>query len=270
MRKRIVISVFFVIVFITLAFLLSHILTSEQDAEPQNVSITEADRLDEYLSREEYPENVVTSLEYLIKGDLSKGDFDDLDEQLRKLSESYRNTSDQSSETNETIDSYRADIAYYEMIKGAEQPLDNWYFKNPDVLAAAVAYAPVSVKYKALLNRDSALLPPAGADINLRESGLTNEEKRILLEEINNQRTKAAQFTMIDAYDMTIATYACRFYAVMDSDSFLYQPYAVLVLEDENFDVTAALADFIIENDSDSDLDAMFTAPVRTDGGVLQ
>ena len=255
----------FVIILAILSGLLAHIFSLSQKDDEQVQLITAESRLEEYLNREEYPANVAASIATVVRGNLSKGNFEELDEQLKEWEKEYRNTDDQSDETSEIIDGYRADIAYYKALRGTGQPLDTWYFKNADVLAATVAYEPVSVKYKAFINRDSALLPAARTDINLHESELSNQEKKKLLNRINNQRTDSAKFSRIEAYDMTIFNYSCRLFAVTDSASFLYQPYALIVLDETNFDVTAALADSIKENDDTADLDAIFAAPSRTD-----
>ena len=237
----------------------------QQEQTPTSSTLQE--REEEYESREEMPATTMESLPDMIRDHLSSGQFQELDARLKDLAETYKDNADQSDDESIVTDGYRADITYYlSMLSG--EALDYWAFQNPDVLAAAVAYAPVSVKYKAFISRGSALMSPANGNINLRESDLSAEEQAGILEDINRLRTEQGRFLSIKAYDMSMFGYTCRFIAVRDA-SYYYQPYSVTVL-DEPYDITCDLADAIIQGNPTASLDSMFAAPSRTDPDAVE
>jgi hypothetical protein len=223
--------------------------------------ITQEQYDEEYQNRKELPNETVESLESLIVGQLSAGNFAELDMQLKDWSENYKDNADQSNDESIVIDNYRADISYYKSMQDKDA-LSFWYFYNPETLAAAVAYSPISIKYKAFINRDSAVLPPANENILLHKVEMSLDEYRELLDTINRQRTEAAQYQSVVAYDMNILGYSCRLIEVRDTISYCYQPYA-LIVNDPTYFIKASFIDNIFLQDEDTDIDAMFAAPIQ-------
>ena len=221
--------------------------------------ITQEQQNEEYQNREEFPIDAINSLDSVIVGQLSAGNFTELDLQLKNWSETYKDSEDQSNDESIIINNYRADIAYGLSILN-NKALESWYFYNPETLAAVVAYSPISVKYKAFINRDSNVLPPAKANIVLHRVDLSAEQYRELLNAINMQRTDNAQFLSVDVFDMNILGYSCRLIEVRDTTTYCYQPYA-LIVNDSLYDITANFVEHIVNDNPEADLDSMFAAP---------
>lgn len=215
----------------------------------------------EYESRDELPDEVQETLEAAVNGLLSDGKFTELDSKLKELGETYKDNSDQSNDEKILIDNYRADIALY-LSLDKNKALDNWYFNSPETLAAAVAYSPVSVKYKAFINLDSSVLPPATENILLRKAEYTSEQYKEILNNINEQRTEDAKFLSVTVYNMKILDYSCQLIEVRDRQSYAYQPYA-LIVDDPLYTVTANMIKQMVLQNSDLDIDAVFAAPVQ-------
>ena len=91
----------------------------------------------------------------------------------------YKENQDDALAIMDEISSYRADIAYIKLLPDAT-PQTTWQFYNPDFLAAAVAYLPISVKYQAMISHDSAVMAPALSDIELKEARRNSEQSWIL------------------------------------------------------------------------------------------
>ena len=252
-----------------LSILISVSLSSEytesfnHDSNNNEENITQEQRNEEYEIREELPDGIQETLESLITGQLSAGKFTDLDMRLKELSDTYKDNIDQSNDEKILIDNYRADIAFYLSLVN-NKALDYWYFNNPETLAAAVAYSHISVKYKAFINLDSAVLPPATEDILLRKADYTSAQYKEILDSINEQRTDNAKFQSVAIYNMKILGYSCQLIEVRDMQSYAYQPYA-LVVDDPLYTVTSNVVNQMLQYNPDMNIDNVFAAPTSTE-----
>lgn len=266
----IIVSCAFSLVFV-LAILINFSLSSDDsrslfnygDNNNNEENITQEQRNEEYENREELPDGIQETLETFITGQLSAGKFTELDMRLKELSNTYKDNLDQSNDEKILIDNYRADIAFYLSLLNNET-LNCWYFNNPETLAAAVAYSPISAKYKAFINLDSAVLPPATEDILLRRADYTSEQYKEILDSINEQRTDNAKFQSVAIYNMKILGYSCQLIEVRDMQSYAYQPYA-LVVDDPLYTVTANIVNQMVQVNPDMNIDVVFAAPISTD-----
>lgn len=225
----------------------------DETAEPS--AETEQNRAEEYDSREEIPDVIADTLAQVVSTNLSSGDFDNLDAKLEVWAGTYKENQDDAVAIMDEISSYRADLAYIKLLPDAT-PQTTWLFYNPDFLAAAVAYLPISVKYQALISHDSAVMAPALSNIRLKESEMTPQELRTVLDTINQTRTKGNEFQRVAVYEMTIFGYDCEFIAVSEAGSIQWQPYSLTVKNDENFSITVALCYDLVANNPDTNLDA--------------
>lgn len=216
---------------------------------------TEQSRTEKYDSREEIPDVVADTLARVVSINLSSGDFDNLDTKLEVWADTYKENQDDALAIMDEISSYRADLAYIKLLPDATAQTA-WSFYNPDFLAAAVAYLPISVKYQAMISHDSAVMAPALSNIELKESKMTPQELRTVLDTINQTRTKGSEFQRVAMYEMTIFGYDCEFIAVSEMGSIQWQPYSLTVKNDESFSITVALCYDLVASNPDTNLDA--------------
>lgn len=216
---------------------------------------TEQNRAEEYNSREEIPDVIADTLAQVVYTNLSSGDFDNLDAKLEVWAGTYKENQDDALAIMDEINSYRADLAYIKLLPDAT-PQTTWLFYNPDFLAAAVAYLPISVKYQAMISHDSAIMAPALSNIELREAEKTSQELRAVLDTINQTRTRGSEFQRVAVYEMAIFGYDCEFIAVSEASSIQWQPYSLTVQNDSNFSITAALCYDLVASNPDTNLDA--------------
>lgn len=212
-----------------------------------------------YAAREELPEVIASALDATILSGLSAGDFERLDKKLREYQETYKENADDADSEMGIIDDYRADLAYYSNITSGK-PVSPWLFRQSDVLAAAIAYAPISSKYDAFIDQRSALTVPARGAIALSRSGKTNGELQDMLDSINRSRTRSGAFRMIAVYDLKINGRECEFIAVSDDTTLMWQPYS-LTFNDGDNSPSVMTARQILRQNSNTDLDAVFVAP---------
>lgn len=241
-------------------------LLYDPNDDPHFGTETEEIRQGQYESKTEMPASTIETMDQVIPSYLSRGEFDALDDILARWIEDYKDSPDQSEDEMAVVQSCRADIQYLTSLKTSE-PLNAWYFENPETLAAAVAYLPVSVKYAVFKDRNSALMSPAKKDVQLRKTEGINDELKTRLAQINFDRGEADKASALTAYDMTISGHECRLYIVRDKNYF-FEPYSLEVLNEDGYDITCALADSIIAGDENANLDAVFITPDRTDFGT--
>ena len=216
---------------------------------------TQQNREDEYDNREEIPDVIAGTLAQVVATNLSSGDFDNLDAKLEVWAGIYKENQDDALAIMDEISSYRADIAYIKLLPDAT-PQTTWQFYNPDFLAAAVAYLPISVKYQAMISHDSAVMAPALSDIELKEAEKSPQELRTILDTINQTRTTGNEFQRVAVYEMTVFGYDCEFIAVSETSGVQWQPYSLTVKNDHNFSITAALCYDLLASNPDTNLDA--------------
>lgn len=206
----------------------------------------------------EIPITTMDSVSQALEIYLSSGDYSTLDETLSDIAARYKDNEDQSDDEIAVIDGYRADLAF---VMTTTTTLSSWYFNDPEILASAVAFLPVSVKYKAFINRSAALMSPAKDNISLSEAAEDAEVLKAMLEKVNERAEDP--YVSIKAYDMTINGRACRFYAARNSH-YYYEPLMLTVI-DEEYPITCSLADSIIDTDASADLDQIFVTAAPTD-----
>lgn len=228
-------------------------------------SETEEDRQQEYDEREQLPQTIVESLDDIAIRYLSLGDFDGLDSRLATMIATYKETDDDALAVIDEIDRYRADLAYTKAISAfGSNAVTQWRFYNPEFLAAAVAYTPISMKYQAMISHESAVMAPALSNISLRRSDMTEEELRSVLDTINQTRSGGNEFQMVTVYEMNVFGYDCEFIAVSDIQSVTWQPYSLNVKNDPEFSVTAALCYELLEQNPRTNLDAILAFTVAS------
>ena len=129
----------------------------------------------------------VTSLKFL-----SKGDFTGLDAFLAEQMALYKNLEDDEGQGMEDwrdrFDLLRSDVAKAINIRKDGNPGKTFTeFTEPKILAAAVAWSPVSVKSDAFVDWSSLILPkPVSDDIRLRVANLKRSEEHT--SELQSQR----------------------------------------------------------------------------------
>lgn len=251
-----------VVLLITVMFSSLTESTSEVGLSRPNESVvpsaeTEEDRANAYENRDPLPSAVGANLEETVASYLTRGDFSGLDSRLSVWAETYREDDDDALAEMGEIDRYRADIAFYtNLINADRESASLWQFNNPNVLAACVAYAPISSKYKALISHNSAIMAPALTNISLSRADLSAKEMRGILDSINLSRSEGNEFHMIAVYEMVLYGYECQFIAVSDVASMKWQPYSLMVKGDSGFSVTAQLCYDLKDIDPSVDLDA--------------
>lgn len=237
-------------------------LFKDASLEEEPEIITQEDLQEAYESRPELPAAIQETLHVNIARYLSAGEFSELDDYLRSLQENYKDNSDQNEDEMVVIDKYRADLTSYLLSVKDGTPRTDWAFNNPDALAAAIAYAPMSVKYQTFINRDSALMAAARKDIGLQQADLTNTESKERLDKINRSRTEENEFPQIAVYTMTILGYDCEFTAVYDNNTWRWHPYSLVATNDPTNSLpTVSLAYDLILANPDADIDAIIAFP---------
>lgn len=230
--------------------------TSESISE-KPIIISEQEREKAEEEKVSLPDELRESLLEIIHRSLSQGSFQALDQTLAAWEEDYKDSEGQEDDEAILIASYRADIAAYEILSDPGSPaLDAWLFYNPDALAAAIAFAPISSKYLTFLDLMSSALSPATAPVHLVKSEKSNEDLSRILERINSLRTSSAQFPMLAVYDMTLFGSAYEFIAVADPQHMKWRPYSLkpkdLLVKDPTMQVVQEAAQFFPEHELDS------------------
>jgi len=206
--------------------------------DPEDPPIeTAEDREQQQLSKEEMPEATRDNIASVVELHLSSGKFDELDNILALWQEKYRtNEEAQDFDEMDLIEGYRADIAYYKAVSlQHDNPTTPWLFNHADAAAAAVAYAPISTKYMAMVDVHSAIFPPSPTDINLKLSDKTNAELQEQMNVINRARTKEREVFKLLTYDMMIDGRPCELTVIADNATLKWQPYTLRSLDGEPY-----------------------------------
>ena len=176
---------------VVLVIILSFLLSKSFEEPVSDVGITRPDVEIKYQEPEEedqrtkIPAEVEENLEIQIEGYLSAGKFEELDAFLKSHTERFKDSPITGKSITQIIDSYRADLTYIRLSQKNDLPMDSWSFENPDVLAAAYSYLPISKKYFAPYSQTSAIFPASRNDIQLTERSLTKAETYQLLQTIS-------------------------------------------------------------------------------------
>lgn len=195
-----------------------------------------AQRQEKEENKEILPTEVVENLSERIASDISGGNFTQLDSWLYGLETSYKDNMEIQDQTKmELIDTYRADIAYYNGIQSATAP--TWGFQNPEMAAAAYAYGSIESKYLAVLDEMSGIFPKVTGEINLRQSSKIPSEIRAELTAINQRRSADGQFNFLQIWDLTIQDMECEMLVVANRD-YLWHPYSLRAKDGHEFGLT--------------------------------
>lgn len=207
---------------------LGGLLNGELMTDPD--AVTKEDLEAAYQSREEMTlatqEMVDTStLQYL-----SRGDFEGLDRFLAEQEKMFKNAQGDEAQAIEDwqakFSMLRSDLAATINLtaENAQQSFSS--FMNPAILAAAIAYSPISVKTEAFLDWSAIMLPavPAASSTQVNLTLAELEGPYAQLEAIN--KNTAAKYISIVAYDMTLFGYRCRMIALCDEYGY-YRPYTL-------------------------------------------
>ena len=204
-------------------------------------AITEDDRVNAYHERPAFPPASELKLEERVLTYLSFSDFDGLDAWLQHLSNTYRDGTEEESDDSQIrysslIERYRADVALMEAILRGDagyEPANR--FQTPDVLAAAIVYAPISAKYSAFVNQDALVLPPVDSahagDTELEQMKLSVQRQLELIGEYSAR--------MSDARYDEVYEYAFRAHGlplvlhIVHTRENLYLPYSLQISDAE-------------------------------------
>ena len=236
--------------------------------------VSSQDIEDEYQSRPSMdpaaPEMLeVTSLKFL-----SKGDFTGLDAFLAEQMALYKNLEGDEGQGMEDwrdkFDLLRSDVAKAINIRKDDNPGKTFAeFTEPNILAAAVAWSPVSVKCDAFVDWSSLILPkPVSDDIKLRVADLKSPNE--MLAQINE--TSFTRYYDLAAYDMTISGYDVRLIIVGDQFGY-YRPWMLQDLDNQlNRDIWTKSAIQEVKNALDpwTSLDSVLSLPQRSEESIAE
>lgn len=216
-----------------LLIILSVLLAQSFEKPVPDVGITRPDIPDEY---QEPPENdqqteitvkTTENINNQIEGYLSAGKFEELDECLKEYTEHFIDNSDSGESVMQIIDTYRSDLTFVKLMQKNDLPMENWSFQNPDVLAAAYAYLPISEKYLAPLNHTSAIFPASRTNIQLTERQLSKKEIYSLLQSIVYDGD--FEVNTIKLYDVKINDHDVELLTMIDPETRLWGLYEARV-----------------------------------------
>jgi len=248
-RKLIIFGVLVLLSMIALAVLLAAALNNERGKAPAysggafglfNVGhimapdlMTKADLESAYASREEITLPLQNTFETVIAEHLSAGQFQELDSFLSKQQAQYRNADGDAGQElrdwRSIFASLRSDLTNTLNLNQSDNPVQILQaYQNPDVLAAAIAYAPASLKMYAFEDRSASILPPADRDIQLKAG--SSKPPLVTIADVNKG---SPTFTYIDlrTYDMELYGVAFQLVIVGDTNG-LYRPYTLKSIDD--------------------------------------
>jgi len=196
-------------------------------------AITSQDIADEYQNRDEITLEMQDTIDQTVFRLASYGEFAKLDEYLARQQQAYKNAEGDGGQEVEDwrgkFEMLRGDISTATNLNEANAAVAWKSFTNPVILAAAVAYSPISLKTDAFADWSSVLFPAVPASdasaVNLSAVDLNNSSE--LLEEINKN---GGEFYGLSAFDMTLFGYRCRLYTVADIYGY-YQPYSLIGID---------------------------------------
>lgn len=195
---------------------------------------------------------------------LDRGDFSGLDRYLAEQQTLYKTVDGDDMQTmNEwrgMFETYRGDVTKTINLsqENAAQTFASYY--HPDVLAAAIAYSPISVKKAAFIDWSAALMPAEqkGTGIHLSEATLENASKEL---SIINQ-SSSERFIDVKVYSLTLYGYEFRLIIVQNEYGF-YLPYSLINTDGFLPDPLTRLDLLPLEEMKDAyvDLDALISVP---------
>lgn len=245
-QKIVYAGVTFFAMFIALMFICIFVLFSgsENEANPVGLknpeqlgappAITAEDLEGEYQSRPEITSEMQGTIDQTVLKLSSLGNFSELDKYLSEQESAYKNAEgDESQGVEDWLSKsamLRADIATTVNLNERNAAISWISYTSPEILAAAIAYSPISLKVDAFMDYSSAMFPAvsheAASAVNLQPAEIENPAE--MLAEINNSSSE--KFYGLSAYDMTLFGYRCRFYAIGDEAGY-YRPYSLVGID---------------------------------------
>ena len=249
--KKIAILVIATIIILALLFILLFNSIKQDVMEGENVGLfppantptptvsseeRRAQRQEKEENKEVIPTEVEGDLPETISTYISNGQFVDLDNWLWGLENAYKDNPNVQDQTKMAmIDTYRADIAYYNGIQSTTAP--TWGFQNPEMTAAAYVYGSIESKYLAVIDEMSGIFPKVTGEINLHQSSKAPAEIRAELTAINQRRSADGQFNFLQIWDLTIQDMECEMLVVANRD-YLWHPYSLRAKDGHEFGLT--------------------------------
>lgn len=266
----VVIAILIVLFFNSLSGGSTGLLKPDEDEEEVIEPITAADREAEYEARDELPDDIAENIQAKVLKYLTIGDFETLDSILQNWQNNYKDNSENDTDEMALIDKYRADIAYYYLVSDKNnEPETSWKFQTPDALAAAFAYTPISMKYQALMDQSSAVLPVARSNIALQETDTDEEMLDTMLKVINLTRMPLDEIWKIKIYNMSINGLDCQFIAAIQHEDGFWEPYSFTINNYPDFEITPAFITEQVEYDTFFDVDAAIAMPTTMEDQIL-
>lgn len=141
---------------------------------------------------------------------MSVGDFDGLDLYLKNMIAGYEEA-DGGKHLSKAA-SMRDDLAKISSLEANSAALMKT-FRNPELLAAALVYAPVSCKYTAVQDLDSFMVPPpdSAGQTEIHEKSLTDAERQAWFQRINQNQDN----TYADVKVYSVQNYGAEFHLVL-------------------------------------------------------
>lgn len=171
------------------------------------------------------------AIEARIEKALSLGKWDELDRYLTEVQSEYRTGGGEAAQTisdwSAMIDMYRSDIAATQNLTPENGESTFQAYACPDVLAAAIAYSPISVKINAFQDWSAILLPPVPEESAIQTNihKVTPENQAEILTKINEGRSEP--YIDLVVFEMTLYGYPCTFLAVQNNMGY-YRPYTLV------------------------------------------
>lgn len=167
-------------------------------------------------------EQDVENLDKVVLGRLSTLDFSGLSSYIMENAEHYR--------TDQHVQDLKVDIANTMAATETTAPILLMTYRTPEVLAAAVAYMPMTYKLEAFLSADSLIMPAQSGNIKLEEAAnISEDDCAAMLERINENSTSLTRCSEVAVYNMTLNGLPCRLWVTKTPNG--WQPY---LLEQRN------------------------------------
>lgn len=199
------------------------------DIEPT----TDEDMLEEFNARVKVTPDDVANFERAITNYLTLGDFESLDSYLREQEQTYGGPADEYAQFLEDWSTkfprLRADTQSAIAVIGKMVDSPSAYFKifnDPEILAATIAWAPISSKLDAFLDYSALILPPASEGDNIQLTEYEYADSR-LVEKINEiSEMSSGQYMDVKSYDMEIHGHPVRVTVVRGTTGY-WEPWSV-------------------------------------------
>lgn len=245
-QKIVYAGVIFFALFVIFVFIFIFLLVSSSESNTNQVGLKNPEQLnapqavtaedldEEYQSRPEITMEMQDTIDQTVLKLCSLGEFAQLDKYLAEQESAYKNAEGDAAQGVEDwvtkSSMLRTDIATTVNLNEDNTSISWISYTFPEILAAAIAYSPISLKMDAFVDYSAVLFPAVSSKdasaVNMQPADLENSSE--VLEKINANSSE--KFYQLSAYDMTFFGYRCRFYAVADEAGY-YRPYSLLGID---------------------------------------